>query len=141
MASTPDVVATRQGDFADYVLFADRVVHVHLREGLNIDASTGERGIAELEGFVGPGPHLVVVDGRDLGYIGPDGREALHATIGSDRIATALVADSRVKEYLARKFVGAAEKPIDSNIFFDLDEALAWAHERMAEPQDERRGT
>ena len=128
----PEVVATRAGLYADYELYANRVVLVRLNTALKIDEQSGAHGLAELEDFVGAGPYAAVVDGRELGYLSPEGAMALRSSISPERVATALVFGSKPSQLFARRFKDGDDAPPRVAMFDDLDDAVAWAHWQMA---------
>ena len=129
----PHIVATESGSFATYTLYSDRVVISHLKEALSIDEQTARVGIEQLETFVGPEPYAVVVDGRDLGYVTPEGRTALRSSVGPHRVATAMVFGSAGGEYVAKRVVAEGGVSAHDAVFSSVEEALQWARSKMAE--------
>ena len=109
--SSPPITRTFDGVFGQCILFEDRVVLVLLAPGLLLDADMGQRGIPELETAIGPGPYVAVVDGRKIGYVPPDGREAVREAIGSHRVATGFIVNADASQMLADRFLGEAQPP------------------------------
>ena len=129
----PHIVATESGSFATYTLYSDRVVISHLNEALSIDEQTARVGIEQLEAFVGPEPYVVVVDGRDLGYVTPEGRMALRSSVGPHRVATAMVFGSAGTKYAAKRVVSEGGVSAHNAVFASVDEAMQWARSKLAE--------
>ena len=127
----PSVVAELEGTHASFRLYSDRVVLVRLNDGLNLDADVGHRHIAEMQQFVGEGPYVAVVDCRGLGYAPFGGRQAVRDDISPSRLATALIIDTRVMDYVVRQYLEEAEYPVENATFETEAAALAWGHEQI----------
>ena len=126
------ITKTADTFFGTVTLFSDRVVLVRLNEGIRLDAEVGGRGIPELEAFIGPGPYVAVVDGRRIGYVLKEGRQAVRESIGSHRIATGFIVNKDASQMLADRFLNEAG-PLDGAVFTSEEEALTWAHDRIAD--------
>lgn len=118
--------------FGSMDLYSDRVVHVLLADGLNLDADIAERGMTAMQEFVGDEPYAVVVDGRKLGYVDLGGRAGLRDNADPNRVATAMIAGSKPTEFMAGRVV--AETGFNASAIFTTEtEAFAWARQKLAE--------
>jgi hypothetical protein len=131
--TVPSVIGEFKGTHASFQLYSDRVVYVRLNDGLNLDEEVGHRHIAEMQRFVGDGPYIAVVDCRGLAYAPFGGRQAVRDDISDFRLATALIVDTRVMDYVVRQYLEEAEYPVENATFENEAAALAWAHDQIAQ--------
>lgn len=122
----------RRSPIGEMVLYEDGVIVHTLEEGALIDTRVASQVILDTETLAEGQPVAVVVDLRQVAYADPESREvfAIDPSIGVE-VATALVVGPQVAQFLASQWVSRNKPVRDTSIFEDIDQAFAWAAERL----------
>ena len=114
----------------EMVLFDGGVIVHTIDDGVIVDSESA-LGVLEATRTLAAGnPVAVVVDLRNVGFADRASRDAFSSDpAGGVEIATALVAGSRVSQFLAGLFV-KSDPGRPTEVFEDAEVAIAWAFER-----------
>jgi hypothetical protein len=134
LAATPNEIRRRRSPVGDMVLRDDGVLIHTLDEGAVVDRRAATQVLRDTEKIAEGRPIAVVVDLRAIAFADQESRRVFaDDAAGGVEVATALVVGPRVGEYLGAQFVNRARPHRPTSIFRDVDEAAAWASDRVRE--------
>lgn len=119
------------------VLRDDGVLIHTLDEGALVDRRVAKEVLRDTEKIAAGRSVAVVVDLRAIAFADQESRQVFaDDAAGGVEVATALVVGPRVAEYLGAQFVNRAQPHRPTSIFHDVDEAAAWAADRVREASE-----
>ena len=134
MPAAPNEIRRRRSPIGEMVLREDGVLIHTLDEGALVDRRAANQVLRDTEKIAEGRSIAVVVDLRDIAFADQESRQVFaDDPAGGVEVATALVVGPRVGEYLGSQFIKRSQPHRPTLIFHDIEEAVAWAADRVRE--------